>query len=99
MIAPLVFAGAGVGVLVALALILLRGFLGPTLHDRMLAAHAFAMRAALLIAIAAVAFGARAWIDAAIALLFAEFVVVAAALKFLRYRTLQAPLAQPERAA
>lgn len=99
MIAPMVVFGAASGLVLALALILARLFVGPTLHDRILAAHAFALKAALLIAALAVAAGARAWIDLAIVLVLVDFVIVAAALKFLRYRTLQAPLAGAERAA
>lgn len=90
--------GAAAGAGVALLLALLRLFAGPTLHDRALAVYGVMQRAALACAALAVAAGRTDWLDAALALLFAAFVLNAAMLKAARARTFQAPLARSEEA-
>jgi len=85
---------AVLGLLVAIGLTLLRLFAGPTLYDRALAANAVLIKAALVCAALAVAAGEADWIDAAIALVLANLTATAAALKFFRYRSFQAPMAQ-----
>lgn len=88
---------AGAGVLVALALTLLRLAVGPTLHDRALAVKTLIVQAALVCAAFAVAGGQSVWLDVALALMFAVLVLVVAVLKVFRARTFQAPLAAEER--
>jgi len=83
---------AAAGALLALALTLARLFLGPTLHDRALAARAAMLKAALLCAAVAVAFAASAWLDAAFAILLCGLVTSVAVLKFFRARSFQPPL-------
>lgn len=85
---------AASGVAVALALTLLRLFVGPTLYDRTLAVNAIVIKAALICAAAAVAMGRSEWIDVSIAFVLAAVVASAAVLKFFRARTFQAPLAR-----
>jgi multicomponent Na+:H+ antiporter subunit F len=85
---------AAAGAAIALALSLVRLFAGPTLYDRALAVSAAVVKAALICAAAAVIAGRSEWIDAAIALVLALFVVSAAVAKVFRARTFQAPLAR-----
>jgi multicomponent Na+:H+ antiporter subunit F len=79
--------------MIAMALTAARLFVGPTLHDRLLAAHCFALGACMLIAALAAAARRPDWADVAVALCLADFVVLAAACKFLRYRSFQTALA------
>jgi multicomponent Na+:H+ antiporter subunit F len=81
------------GIMLVMALVLARLLAGPTLHDRLLAAHAFTLCACLLVASLAVGARRPDWADVGIALALGEFVVLAAACKFLRYRTFQPALA------
>lgn len=83
---------AAFGVLIVLALTLLRLFAGPTLYDRVLAANSVATKAALACAALATAFGRADWIDAALALTLGIFVVNVAIVKFFRAHSFQPPL-------
>ncbi|WP_395645354.1 monovalent cation/H+ antiporter complex subunit F [Terricaulis sp.] len=85
---------AAAGMVLAMVLILVRMFSGPTLYDRTLAANSMLMKAALLCAAVAVMVGQQAWLDVAFALVFGGFVLSIAVLKFFRARTFQAPLAR-----
>lgn len=86
---------AAIGAMIALALALVRLFVGPTLHDRTLAANA-ALVSAVLICAAAAAFARRTdWLDATFALLLGGFLFNVVVLKFFRLGTFQAPLASP----
>lgn len=78
------------------ALTLVRLFAGPTLYDRALAVNAVIFRAALICAALAVALGRGEAVDAAFVLVLGAFVLNAAALKFFRAKTFQAPLARAE---
>lgn len=71
-----------------------RLFIGPTLHDRALAATALMTRAALAAAALAASRGDVAGVDVAIALVLAVFVVHVAILKFFRVHSMQPPLAR-----
>jgi multicomponent Na+:H+ antiporter subunit F len=82
------------GAALALGLALVRLFAGPTLYDRTLAMKSVVTRAALVCAAIAVAFGATAWVDVAMAMLLGLLVVMTAVSKVFRARTFQAPLAR-----
>ena len=79
-------------ILLAMALILVRLFAGPTMHDRILAVHAFVLLAALLAAAFSAAARKVAWLDFSIVVVLMDLLIVAVSLKFLRYRTMQSPL-------
>ncbi len=87
--------------IVALALMLLialacvRLFLGPTLYDRALAAHAILLLAALALAALGAAMSTPTLVDAAIALIGADLVLAAAILKFFRARSFQPSMLAP----
>jgi multicomponent Na+:H+ antiporter subunit F len=87
---PMLAAG---GLMIMMGLALWRLFAGPTLHDRLLAAHLFAIGACVLLAALAVAARRPDWVDAGIAFALAAFVAAAASCKFLRYRSFQSALA------
>jgi multicomponent Na+:H+ antiporter subunit F len=89
----LVIAGA---VALLLTLTLARLFAGPTLYDRALAVNAVVFKAALICAALAVALGRSEAVDAAFVLVLGAFVLNAAALKFFRAKTFQAPLARAQ---
>jgi len=86
--------GAAVAVLLLLTLLRLVG--GPTLHDRALAAHAIVLKGVLICAALAAGAQRAEWVDAAFALVFGSFVVHAAALKFFRAGTFQAPMSRAQ---
>ncbi len=84
---------AFVGVGAALALTLVRLFIGPTLHDRALAAQGGLIKVAVLCAAIAVMTGSAQGVEVAFALVLAAFVPTAAILKFFRARSFQAVMA------
>lgn len=87
---------AAIGAGIALALCLIRLFAGPTLYDRTLAANGVVTKLAVVCAAAAVLAGRTDFVDAALAFVFALFVVNVAVLKFFKVRTFQAPLMRAE---
>lgn len=70
---------------------------GPTLHDRAIAAHTCVLLAALAIGALAVLDHRLGWIDVAVALILAEFVLGIAVMKAFRARSLQSALSRPGR--
>lgn len=78
----------------ALGLCLVRIFIGPTLHDRLLALNASLVKAALIIAALAVASGNAAYVDTALAAVMIGLVLSVAALKLVRTKSFQPPLAR-----
>jgi multicomponent Na+:H+ antiporter subunit F len=87
--------GAG-GVALLLALTLLRLHVGPTLHDRALAANSIVTKSALICGALAAYAGRVEFVDAAFALALCGFVLSAAMLKVFRAGTFQAPMAGKE---
>lgn len=85
---------AALGVLAMAMLLLVRLFAGPTLHDRAMAANLIGVLAALACAALGVAARNAAWVDVALALMFAALLSAAAAMKFFRTRSFQPPLAR-----
>jgi len=88
--------GIGALLTVAIALTSLRLFASATLYDRALAVNTIVLQAALVCAAGAAALGAVEGADAALVMVLGLFVLNAAALKFFRARTFQAPLARRE---
>ena len=89
------------GLMVAMALVLVRACLGPTPYDRILAANSFGTKTVLFIGLAGFLFGRPAFLDIAIAYALINFVSTIAMMKFFRYRSLQVSLSrggEPERA-
>ena len=82
------FAAASIALLVAIALALLRAFVGPTLFDRVLAINSFGTKTVLLIAVLGFLTGRPHFLDIAMLYALVNFVGTIAILKFFRYRNL-----------
>lgn len=80
------------GLLIAMALMIVRACLGPSHYDRILAANSFGTKTVLLIAVMGFLFGRPQFLDIAIVYALINFVTTIALMKFFRYRSLQAPL-------
>jgi multicomponent Na+:H+ antiporter subunit F len=83
---------AVVGVLIAAVASLARLVIGPTLHDRAVAARAVMVQVAVLAAGVAALTGTRAGVDVAFALYLGAVILSIATLKFFRARAFQPPL-------
>lgn len=85
---------AGMALLVALALMLVRALAGPTLYDRVLAVNSFGTKTVILLALMGYIMGRPDFMDIAILYAMINFVSTIAILKFFRYRSFQVPLAR-----
>lgn len=86
-------AAASAALLVSMALILLRGLLGPTLYDRILAVNSFGTKTVVFLALIGFLMGRPEFLDIALLYALLNFVSTIAILKFFRYRSFQVPLA------
>lgn len=86
---------ASVGIIVAMALMLLRALLGPTLYDRVLAVNSFGTKTVLLLALLGFLMGRPDFLDIGLLYAMINFVATIAILKFVRYRTFQVSLIDP----
>jgi len=89
----MIFAAA-IGVLAAMALMLSRLFLGPTLYDRVLAVNAFGTKTVLFLVLFAFIIDRTDAIDIAILYALINFVATIAVLKFFRFRAFDLALAR-----
>lgn len=80
-----VLAVALVGVLVTMAMALLRATRGPTLYDRILAVNTFGTTTVLLIAVVGFFSGRPAFLDLALLYALLNFIGTIAVLKFIKY--------------
>ena len=85
---------AAAGLLIAMAMMIVRAIMGPSHYDRILAANSFGTKTVLLIALIGFVFGRPAFLDIAIAYALINFIATIALMKFFRYRSLQAPLTE-----
>lgn len=84
----MMFAAATLAVLVAMALVLARALLGPTIYDRMLAVNTFGTKTVLIIALLGFLTGRPDFLDIALVYALINFVATIAVLKFFEYDTL-----------
>ena len=82
------FAAAACGLLAALALVLVRAFLGPTVFDRAQAANTVGTIAVLLLAVMGFLSGRPEFLDLAIVYGLLNLVGTIAVLKYFQYGTL-----------
>ncbi|MEQ9519773.1 MAG: monovalent cation/H+ antiporter complex subunit F [Parvibaculum sp.] len=82
------FIAATLAVAVTMALILIRGFLGPTLYDRVLAVNAFGTVTVLMLGLIGYLTDRPDFLDIALLYALINFVSTIAILKFFRYRDL-----------
>ncbi len=87
---------AGAGVLVAMALALVRALRGPSVYDRLLAANALGTKTVLFIAITGFISGRPDFLDIALLYTLINFITTIAVLKFMHYRDLGRGLVQAE---
>lgn len=83
-----VFVVATLGVLMTMALALVRAFLGPTVYDRVLAANMFGTKTVLLIAVTGFLTGRPEWLDLAILYALMNFIGMIALLRFSKFANL-----------
>lgn len=81
----MMFAAASIGLMVAMALALIRAYTGPTLYDRILAVNAFGTKTVLMIAVLGFLMGRPDFLDIALAYALINFIGTIAVLKFFRY--------------
>ena len=82
------FLVAAIGLLIAMALVLIRAFAGPTVYDRVMAVNVFGTKTVLFIGVMGFLFGRPEFLDIAILYALINFIGTIAVLKFFRYRTL-----------
>ena len=82
------FAVGMAGVLVTMALALVRAWLGPTVYDRILALNMFGTKTVLLIAVSGFFYGRPEWLDLGLLYVLINFVGTLAVLRFVKYGSL-----------
>lgn len=82
---------AGLGVLVTMALAILRGLLGPSVYDRVLAMNMFGTKTVLLVSVVAMLNGRPDFLDLALAYALINFIGVLAVLQFVQNREARQP--------
>jgi multicomponent Na+:H+ antiporter subunit F len=82
------FVAASAGLLVAMALALTRGFLGPTVYDRILALNTVGTKTVLLVAVLGFLTDRPDFLDISLLYALINFVGTIAILKFFEYRDL-----------
>ena len=78
--------GAGLAILVTMALAMIRGLRGPEVYDRVLAANMFGTKTVLLVAVVALLFGRPDFLDLALAYALINFIGILAILQFVQNR-------------
>lgn len=84
----MMFAAAAAGLLVSMALALVRALLGPTVYDRILAVNAFGTKTVLLVAVFGFLTERPDFLDISLLYALINFVGTIAVLKFFEYRDL-----------
>ena len=91
------YALAIIGVLAAMALVMVRLIKGPTLYDRILAVNSFGTHTVLLIGLIGFWNGRPDFLDIALLYALINFVGTIAVLKFFRYRAIGDVMWTPEK--
>ena len=77
--------GAGLTLILAMFLMLVRLFAGPTLYDRVLAVNSFGTKTVLFLVVFSIFVGRADGIDIALLYALVNFIAIIAILKFFRY--------------
>jgi multicomponent Na+:H+ antiporter subunit F len=88
--------GIALGLVVAMALMLIRLFVGPSLYDRVLAVNSFGTKTVLFLAVFASLIGRQDGVDIALLYALINFVATIAILKFFRFRAFSLALARSD---
>ncbi len=83
---------AAVAFMIAIALLLIRALMGPTLYDRVLAVNSLGTKIVLLLGVMGFLLGRPDFLDISILYALINFVSTIAILKFFRYRSFQVSL-------
>ncbi|GAB5457226.1 MAG: hypothetical protein Hens3KO_02560 [Henriciella sp.] len=83
---------AALALVVAIALMLIRAFSGPTLYDRVLAVNSLGTKIVLLLGVMGFLLGRPDFLDISVLYALINFVATIAILKFFRYRSFQVSL-------
>ena len=81
----MMFAASVTAIMVAMALLLVRAFLGPTVYDRILAVNSFGTKTMLIIALMGFIKGRPDFLDIVLLYALINFVATIAVLKFFRF--------------
>lgn len=84
----MMFIAVTVAIVVAMALMLCRAIMGPSLYDRVLAVNSFGTKTVLLLAVMGYLMGRPEFLDIALLYALINFVGTIAILKFFRYSAL-----------
>jgi len=76
---------AAVAILIGMAMLLVRAYLGPTIYDRLLAVNNFGTKTVLLISVYGFVTGRPDFLDIAIVYALCNFIVTIAVLKYFEY--------------
>ncbi len=79
------FIAAIVAILITMLLSLIRGFIGPTVYDRILAANGFGTKTVLFIAVLGFLNGHPDFLDVALVYALINFIGIIAVLKYFEY--------------
>ena len=79
------FSATAAAIVVAMALMLTRAILGPTVYDRVLAVNSFGTKTVLLLGVLGFLMGRPAFLDIALLYALINFIATIAILKFFRY--------------
>ena len=82
------YVASAAAILVSIFLFLLRALLGPTTHDRILAANALGSKTVILIALLGFIFDRPGFFDIALLYAMINFIGTIAIVKFIEYRRL-----------
>jgi multicomponent Na+:H+ antiporter subunit F len=88
----MMFAAAAVAVLVIMVLAVARGFLGPTVYDRILAVNTFGTMAVILIAVMGFLTERPEFLDIALLYALLNFIGTVAVTRFVRFQHLGGPI-------
>lgn len=80
------FLAATIAILVAMALALVRAFMGPTLYDRILAVNMFGTKTVLFIAVLGYLMGRPDFLDVALVYALINFIAIIGVLRFFEYK-------------
>ncbi|MAP95889.1 MAG: cation:proton antiporter [Ponticaulis sp.] len=89
-------AAATLALFVAIVLLLIRLFSGPTLYDRVLAVNSIGTKIVVVLALVGFLMDRPDFADVALLYALINFVATIAILKFFRYRSFQISLVKPE---
>ena len=89
------FAVATIAIVAAMALALIRAFVGPSLYDRILAGNSFGTKTVILIGVMGFLTGRPDFLDIALLYALINFAATIAILRFFSYRTPKNTPAEP----